>query len=251
MAAVTEQLALGGVPIPPKPRKPSKLLDVCACLHSCSRDHEGGKGACTFVDNGGWRCDCPKARPRGRVARPAPPSLERPFGAEDWYRCPPELVRRKVGGWYHWTETTVGSLLRVVIADTLIESYNAIMKRAGACFDKELARRLIAGDANKRRAQRYRLEAALEQAEACDMGPCSDATITRVASPRMSDDDNLIPSCKHLRDEIAASLGFDDSRFNVGGSSGSGGDIPLFYKQQTAGARRARAVVIDIEWRTP
>lgn len=212
-------------------------LCLCGCFDE--RHAQGGAGGCTV------HRECRRFTPRGRIARPAPPTLVRPIGARDWYRCPPELVRRKLGGWYLLTPFSV----RIFIADSKIDSYNAVMRRAGACFDKRLAQRLIAGDANKRKAQRYRLEAAIDQAKVGGRGAPLSATITRVASPRMKDDDNLVPSCKHLRDEIAASLGFDDSRFNIGGASGSGGDIPLFYKQQTAGALRARAIVIDIVWR--
>jgi len=238
-----EQLDLdavfGGLPLKAK-KKESPLTDVCKCTHERS-DHEQGKGACSFA-----HCECVRFKTRARPIV-APTSVVRPHDAINWFRGPPEIETRKVGGWYVVTPTS----LRVFMANTKIVSYNAVLKRAGglAKHRPELAARLVAGDATRRKGFGYRTTAALEQARVRARGVPLRTTLTRVGSPRLRDDDNLVPSMKEIRDAIAEELGFDDSRFNIGGTQPHAGDVALFYAQTTAGARKAYAVIIEITWR--
>jgi len=227
----------GGLPL--KPKKESPLTNVCKCTHE-RRDHEADKGPCSFSE-----CECQRFKTR---ARPIvnPTSIVRPRDARDWRRGPPEIQTQKVGGWLVWNDET----LRIYLENTKIHSYNSTMRRAGSHPNPERRQQIVAGYTRQCTHQKYRLEAALEQARIGDRGVPLHAALIRVGSPRIKDDDNLIPSFKHLRDAIAGELGFDDSRFNIGGSSGSGGDIPLFYRQQTAGARKAYAVLVEITWRS-
>jgi hypothetical protein len=250
------QAALFGDAVPPTAKPVDEERDdFCSCGHS--RDHHVSlKHACQYGMSSrifdpvtkryrSGSCGCERFTTKKRAPKAKPVGFDKPAAGCDWYRGPPEIVRRKVGGWYVVSDTS----LRVLIFNTKLVSENVIRKRAAGNLNPDMARRIIAGDANTRKAHQYRIIAALEQARCSTRGTPRSASITRIGSPRIKDDDNLISACKHVRDGIAEALEIDDGCFNVnGGTSSTGGTVPLFYKQATSGKRKAYAVLIELAW---
>jgi hypothetical protein len=176
-----------------------------------------------------------------------------PQGAVEWFRGPPELVRRKAGGWFLGTsrrgllqEDRTLLVYMALSKSSKIESLNV---HAGPSTSKATMARLYAAAANRRKSHAYRIVAALEQAHK-HLGAVlgsrpSKTTIIRVSSGRL-DDDNLIGACKGVRDGIAEALDMDDELFSVAGTEP--GKLPIFYTQAKPGERGVFACQVELKW---
>lgn len=253
---MTMQPALFGSDVVPPPPAESRD-DMCTCAHS--RDHHAdGCGACTYgmgtrfydfeaMKYVSGQCPCRKFRTTKRAPKMQAVNIAKPAMAVEWRRCPPELkTRRKVGGWYVKGDST----LLVFIQNTKLVSENSVRKKASAHPNPAMAQRLIAGDANQRKAHQYRTIAAIESAGCETRGIPKYARVTRIGSPRIKDDDNAIGAFKHIRDAIAEALDFDDIVFCTNGVQmpGTVGTVPIFFEQKTSGAWKAYAVLIELAW---
>jgi hypothetical protein len=242
---MTQQLALGGIgPIPSK--RLDSRDDVCRCGHS--RDHHAdGRGTCTFglgARHGGCG-ECRRFRPKKRAPMVVALNFLPPAGAVEWFRGPPELVRRKVGGWF------LGGDRRLLVYLALSKSskLESLNVHSGGFTTTALAAQLHAADANRRKSHTLRTVAALEQAgtylgAVLDKLP-SRITITRISCGRL-DDDNLIGAAKGIRDGVAEAFNVDDKIFSVAGQDPAA--VALFYQQATPGQREVYGAQLELVW---
>ena len=220
--------------------------DVCRCGHS--RDHHvDGRGLCMYgLGTRFGQCDCKKHKSKKRAPVVIAANFAPPVGAVEWFRGPPEIVRRKVGGWFLGAHRS----LLVYIALSKSSKLESLNVHAGGWASKATMARMHAADGNRRKSHTYRVVAALEQAHThfgAVCGSCpSRTTIVRVSSGRL-DDDNLVGACKGIRDGIAEALGFDDRLFTIGGVAGVE-SFPLFYTQAKPGQRGVYACQIELKW---
>jgi hypothetical protein len=219
--------------------------DVCRCGHS--RDHHvSGRGLCMYgLGTRFGQCDCKKHKSKKRAPMVIAHNFTPPQGAVEWFRGPPELVRRKPGGWFLGAPHSL-LVYMALSKSSKIESLNV---HAGPSTSKATMARLYAAAGNRRKVHAYRIVAALEQAHK-HLGAVlgsrpSKTTIVRVSSGRL-DDDNLIGACKGVRDGIAEALGFDDELFSVVGAEP--GKLPIFYTQAKPGECGVFACQVELKW---
>lgn len=213
------------------------LRRVCACGHEAA--HHSGRNACTY--GAGLRfggCACKRLRPRGRRPVPVAPALEAPIGAIELVR--PDLQRRKVMGW----ATVYEKIVTVYLSQLKLKSPNVANRIWGAHVSKSMQARIIAGMAAERKRQCELAASAIEQCKVLDRGHPSRVVLSRISTGRL-DDDNLIASCKAIRDGVAEALLVDDREFSILGQPGM---IPIEYRQESPGKRGVYGVRTTLQW---